>query len=80
MIIFKNDEFTYPIFVISYNRPNANASTISDFIKFGVKINVVVHKEQLQDYKRYFNSPLVNWIIFDDEYKHKYEKNKHKAK
>ena len=73
MIIFKNDEFTYPIFIISYNRPNANASTIANFIKFGVKINVVVHKEQLQDYKKYFNSPLVNWILFDDEYKHKYE-------
>lgn len=73
MIIFKNNEFTYPIFIISYNRPNANASTIANFIKFGVKINVVVHKEQLQDYKKYFNSPLVNWIVFDDEYKHKYE-------
>lgn len=73
MIIFKNDEFTYPIFIISYNRPNANASTISSFIKYGIKFNVVVHKEQLQAYKTYFKSPLINWIIFDDEYKHKYE-------
>ena len=73
MLIFKNDEFTYPIFIISYNRPNVYASTISAFIKYGVKINVVVHKEQLQAYKSFFNSPLVNWIEFDDEYKHKYE-------
>ncbi|MEE1227289.1 MAG: hypothetical protein UHM08_09330 [Bacteroidales bacterium] len=73
MLIFKNDEFTYPIFIISYNRPNANARTIVSLIKYGIKFNVVVHKEQLNDYKRFFNSPLVNWIIFDDEYKHKYE-------
>ena len=73
MIIFKDDRFTYPIFIISYNRPNANASTISCLIKYGVKFNVVVHREQLPAYKTYFKSNNINWIIFDDEYKHKYE-------
>lgn len=73
MIIFKNDEFTYPIFIISYNRPNANARTITSLIRYGIKFNVVIHKEQLNAYKSYFKSPLVNWIMFDDEYKHKYE-------
>lgn len=73
MMIFKDDRFTYPIFIISYNRPNKNASTISCLIKYGVKFNVVVHREQLQAYKSFFKSDNINWIIFDDEYKHKYE-------
>ena len=73
MIIFKDDRFSYPIFIISYNRPNNNATTISCLIKYGVKFNVVVHKEQLSAYKAFFKSNNINWIIFDDEYKHKYE-------
>ena len=74
MLFVNNDVgFKYPIFIISYNRPNKKASTITAFIKYGIKFNVVVHKEQLQAYKKFFNSPLINWIEFDDEYKHKYE-------
>lgn len=65
----------YPIFVISYNRQK-NHTTAKWLAKYGVKHYMVVHKEQLEEYKKYMTEEMkeyTTFIEFDDSYKLKYE-------
>lgn len=65
----------YPIFVISYNRA-INHKTSKKLAEFGVNHYLVLHKEQIEEYKKYFTEAMKAHTIiiaFDDEYKLKYE-------
>ena len=65
----------YPIFIISYNRAK-NHTTAKWLAKYGVKHFMIIHKEQLSDYKAYQTDEMklyTTFIIFDDNYKLKYE-------
>lgn len=65
----------YPIFVISYNRAK-NHTTAKWLAKYGVKHFMVIHKEQMNDYKKYATAEMkqyTTFIEFDDSYKLKYE-------
>lgn len=65
----------YPIFIISYNRAK-NHLTAKHLASWGVKHYMVVHKEQLADYKKYMTEEMkeyTTFLEFDDSYKFKYE-------
>ena len=65
----------YPIFVISYNRAK-NHTTAKWLAKYGVNHYMVVHKEQLDEYKKYQTPEMkqyTTFLEFDDSYKLKYE-------
>lgn len=65
----------YPIFIISYNRAK-NHLTAKHLASWGVKHYMVVHKEQLDDYKKYMTPEMkeyTTFLEFDDSYKLKYE-------
>ena len=65
----------YPIFVISYNR-SKNHTTAKGLARYGVDHYMVVHKEQLDDYKKYQTPEMkefTTFLVFDDNYKLKYE-------
>lgn len=65
----------YPIFVISYNRAK-NHITSRKLADFGVHHYLILHKEQIQEYKKHFSSQMERYthiLEFDDSYKLKYE-------
>lgn len=65
----------YPIFVISYNRAK-NHTTAKWLAKYEVAHYMVVHKEQLDEYKKYQTPEMkkyTTFLVFDDSYKLKYE-------
>ncbi len=65
----------YPIFVISYNRAKTH-TTAKWLAKYGVDHYMVIHKEQLADYKKYQTPEMqkhTTFLEFDDSYKLKYE-------
>lgn len=65
----------YPIFVISYNRAK-NHTTAKWLAKYGVKHYMILHKEQIEEYKKYQTPEMkqyTTFIEFDDSYKLKYE-------
>lgn len=65
----------YPIFVISYNRPQ-NHITAKRLAEFNVSHFLVLHKEQIEEYKKYFTPEMKKYttiLQFDDDYKLKYE-------
>ena len=65
----------YPIFIISYNRAK-NHLTAKHLASWGVKHYMVVHKDQLADYKKYMTEEMktyTTFLEFDDSYKFKYE-------
>ena len=65
----------YPIFVISYNRAKTH-TTAKWLAEYGVHHYMVVHKEQIADYKKYQTPEMktyTTFLEFDDSYKLKYE-------
>jgi len=65
----------YPIFVISYNRAKTH-TTAKWLAKYEINHFMVVHKEQLNEYKKYQTKEMTKYttfLEFDDEYKLKYE-------
>ena len=65
----------YPIFVISYNRAK-NHTTAKWLAKYGIHHFMVIHKEQLDEYKKYQTKEMeefTTFLEFDDSYKFKYE-------
>lgn len=65
----------YPIFVISYNRAK-NHTTAKWLAEYGVKHYMVVHKEQMAEYKKNMTPKMAiytTFLEFDEEYKYKYE-------
>lgn len=65
----------YPIFIISYNRAK-NHTTAKELAKYGIKHFMVVHKEQIAEYKKYMTAEMqkyTTFLEFDENYKYKYE-------
>lgn len=65
----------YPIFVISYNRQSTH-TTARQLAKFGFDCFLVVHRGQLEEYKKNLTEEELKYITlleFDDSYKYKYE-------
>lgn len=65
----------YPIFIISYNRPDFNG-TSRLLAKFEVPHYLVLHKEQIAEYKAKLTTNQQKYttiLEFDDSYKLKYE-------
>lgn len=65
----------YPIFVISYNRAK-NHTTSRTLSEFEVPHYLVLHKDQIPEYKKYFNEKQKKYatiLEFDESYKLKYE-------
>lgn len=65
----------YPIFVISYNRAKNN-KTSKTLANFGVYHYLIIHKEQIAEYKQFLTPEQKKYtaiLEFDDKYKYQYE-------
>lgn len=65
----------YPIFVISFNRAK-NHTTSKILAEYHVPHFLILHKEQIKEYKKYFNDwqkKFTTILEFDDSYKLNYE-------